>query len=365
MQTIMQEPNWLNELRSNAQKKFLEFPIPQEREEDWRYTDLRQFGIDFKSGDSEVAMDGNADGIIFTDLISAVRNHPELKDYLEKAIKMNDKFSAFHYANISNGIFIKIPDNKTARLSSRITGGGHTVIIVGKNSRLDYIEEYNGNGFMTDAVEIFADENSIVNIASIQKCGGDAKIFSFKEAVLSRDATVNMIFGSFGGLLHRLVSGTFLNGEGANSEVLCGFKASGSQHVDFTINSHHAVPHTRNNIFAKGTVTDKSTSVFRGLIKIDKDAQQTDSYLADHTLILSPEALANSIPSLQIDANDVKASHGATVGQIDEEQLFYLMARGLSREQSEYLIVNGFFEPLIDKIADNEYKEIFRAAVTG
>ena len=215
------------------------------------------------------------------------------------------------------------------------------------------------------SVEIFAGENSVVNIVSVQKCGSDAKIFSFKEAVLSKDATVNMIFGSFGGSFHRLKSGTLLCGEGSNSEVLCGFKSSGKQHIDFTVNCNHAVPHTRNNIFAKGTVTDNSTSVFRGMIKVEKDAQQTDSYLSDHTLILSDKALANSIPSLQIEANDVKASHGATVGQIDEEQLFYLMTRGLSREQSEHLIVSGFFEPLIDRIVDKEHREIFRNAIAN
>ncbi len=366
MQAIFQEPNWLEQIRQNALQKFSQMPVPQEREEEWRYTDLRQFGVDFKqSEDSEVLMNGETDGI-FTDLISAIRNHPEiLQKHFGTAVGINDKFSAFHYSNFANGVFIYIPDNKAARLSSRITGGGHTIIIIGKNSRLDYLEEYTGSGFMTDALEIFAGENSTVNIASIHKFGGDAKVFSFKEAVLKKDATVNMIFGSSGALFHRLKSGTLLGGEGSNAEVLCGFKASGKQHVDFTVNSHHTVPHTRNNIFAKGTVSDKSTSVFRGLIKIEKEAQQTDSYLADHTLMLSPDSLANSIPSLQIEANDVKASHGATVGQIDEEQLFYMMARGLSREQSEHLIVNGYFEPLIDKIQDAEYKEIFRNSITN
>jgi Fe-S cluster assembly protein SufD len=246
---------------------------------------------------------------------------------------------------------------------AKITGGGHTVIIVGKNSRLDYIEEYSGSGFMTDAVEIFADENSIINFASIQKCDKDAVVFSFKEAELKGNSTVNIVLGSFGSAFHRVRSGTMLAGEGAASETLCAFKAKGKQHTDFTVNSQHIVPHTRNNVLAKGTAEDKATSVFRGLIRIEKEAQQTDSYLADHTLLLSDTALANSIPSLQIEANDVKASHGATVGQIDEEQLFYLTSRGLTREQAEKLVVEGFFEPLTDKIADQEYKEIFRNAV--
>lgn len=366
MQTIMQEPDWLNELRRKAHQKFSELPVPQEREEEWRYTDLKKTGIDFLAGGSEIAIDdsGLVDGVIFTDMISAIHKYPELvKKHIGTAVKITDKFSAFHYANISNGLFVFIPDNKSARLSARIAGGGHTIIVVGKDSKLDYIEEYAGSGFMTDAVEIFADENSCINFASLQNCSSDAVVFSFKEAVLKKDANVNLIFGSFGSAFHRLKSKTMLTGEGAISETLCLFKGKENHHTDFTVNSHHAVPHTRNNVLAKGTVTDSATSVFRGLIRIEKEAQQTDSYLADHMLLLSDTALANSIPSLQIEANDVKASHGATVGQIDEEQLFYLASRGLTREQAEKLIVEGFFEPLINKIADRGFQEIFRDVI--
>ena len=360
----MKEPDWLEEMKANAQKKFLELPMPQERDEEWRYTELRQFKIGFEAGDSEVMLDGEEKGIIFTDLMNAIRNHGDVvRKHLGKAVKITDKFSAFHYANISNGILVVIPDNRSAKLSSKITGGGHTIIIVGKNSKLDYIEEYAGGGFMTDAVELFADENSTINFASIQKCGSNANVFSFKEAVLERDATVNVIFGAFGSAFHRVKSGTLLEGEGSSAETLCAFRGSGKQHIDFTVNSHHAVPHTYNNVLAKGTMSGSGTSVFRGLIKIEKEAQQTDSYLADHTLLLGDNALANSIPSLQIEANDVKASHGATVGQIDQEQLFYLMSRGLSYEEAEHLIVNGFFEPLIDKISNEGFREKFRTAV--
>ena len=366
MQTMMSEPNWLNDIRKNAHQKFDQLQMPLEREEDWRYTDLKRHSIKFELGDSEVLMEGSASGVIFTDMINAMQNHGDvLKKYLGAAVKITDKFSAFHYTNIANGVFIFVPDNKTARFSSKIMGGGHTIIVTGKNSKLDYIEEYHGSGLMTDAVEIFAGENSVINFASVQNCNKDATIFSFKEAILERNAVMNQIFGAFGSGFHRLMSGTTLGGEGASAETLCAFKGRDKEHIDFTVNSHHIVPHTRNNILAKGTVTDRATSVFRGLIKIEKEAQQTDSYLADHTLILSDNALANSIPSLQIEANDVKASHGATVGQIDEEQLFYLMSRGLSREHAEELIVNGFFEPLINKISDEDFRAKFRTSTNS
>lgn len=363
---MIQEDSWFAEKKKEAFEKFSQMPIPQEREEEWRYTELKKFKINFELGDCEVAMDGKSDGVIFTDLINAMRNHPEIiRKYFGSAVKITDKFSAFHYANIANGVLIVIPDGRKASLSSKINGGGHTIIITGKNSQLDYQEEYNGSGFMTDAVEIFAGEDSVINFASLQNCSDDAIVFSFKEFVLQRGSKINTIFGSFGSAFHRLKSNNTLEGEGASSEVLCAYKSNNKQHMDFSINAHHTVPHTYNNVLAKGTLTDRSTSVFRGLIKIDKAAQQTDSYLADHTLLLSDNALANSIPALQIDANDVKASHGATIGQIDEEQLFYLMSRGLTRDEAEQLVVTGFFEPLIDKIVDNNFRERFRNVITG
>ena len=362
---LMKEPEWMNTIRANAQTKFLQMPMPQERDEEWRYTDLRQYKMNIAPGDSDILMDGKADKVIFTDLMDAVRNHGDvIRKHLSLAVKINDKFSAFHFANLANGILVVVPDNKTARLSAKMANGGHT-IITGENSRLDYIEEHAGSGFITEATEIFAGENSTINFASLQNCARDATVFSFKQAIMAKNSNLNAVLGSFGSHFHRLVDGVTLAGEGASAETLCAFKGRGAQHSDFTINAYHLVPHTRNNILSKGTVTDKATSVFRGLIKIEKAAQQTDSYLADHTLLLSNEALANSIPSLQIDANDVKASHGATVGQIDEEQLFYLMSRGLSHSEAEHLIVNGFFEPLMDKIQDKEFREKFRSVLVN
>jgi len=356
------EQEWLTNIRNKAQEEFLRLPFPQEREEEWRYTNLPK--INFISGDSEIMMDGDDNGIIFTDLISATRTHTDLvKKHLGNAVKINDKFSAFHYANLANGVFIFVPDNKSARLSSRITGGGHTIIITGKNSKLEYLEEYTGGGFTTNAVEIFAGENSKINFASVQNCDSNAVVFSFKEAILERNSNANFAFGSFGGTFHRVKANTALAGEGATSETLCMFRGNKKQHTDFTVNSHHLVPHTKNNILSKGVVTDEANAVFRGLIRIEKGAQQTDSYLSGHTLILSETANSNSIPSLQIEANDVKASHGATVGQIDEEQLFYLMSRGLSREDAEHIIVDGFFEPILDKISNKIFQEKFRTSV--
>ncbi|MBI5354980.1 MAG: SufD family Fe-S cluster assembly protein, partial [Candidatus Aenigmarchaeota archaeon] len=134
--------------------------------------------------------------------------------------------------------------------------------------------------------------------------------------------------------------------------------------INVMTNAHHRVPNTSNNINVRGVLKDTSSSIYRGLIKIEKNAQQTNSYLSEHSLMIGKNALANSIPSLEIDANDVKASHGSTTGKIDEEQIFYLMSRGLSRRESERLIIEGFFIPIIEKIPLQEVRERIAAAVT-
>ncbi len=128
-------------------------------------------------------------------------------------------------------------------------------------------------------------------------------------------------------------------------------------------NAFHRVPNTSNNIFVKGVLKDASSSIYRGLIKIDKVAQQTNSYLSEHSLMIGKEALANSIPSLEIDANDVKASHGSTTGKVDEEQIYYLMSRGLTEKQAERLIIEGFFIPIIEKIPLESVRERITEAV--
>jgi len=181
--------------------------------------------------------------------------------------------------------------------------------------------------------------------------------------VLARDARFSWNIGCFGGKLSRVRQDTIFRGEGSGSETVGVFFGTSGQHIDITTNAHHTVAGTTNRILAKGVMAGNGTSVYRGMIRIEKAAQKTDSYLANNILLLSEKALANSIPGLKIDANDVKASHGATVGQIDEEQVFYLMARGLPRKEAEMLIVKGFFDPAISKIRDEGMRERYFESV--
>jgi Fe-S cluster assembly protein SufD len=137
----------------------------------------------------------------------------------------------------------------------------------------------------------------------------------------------------------------------------------GTEHADYDTTQEHAAPDTTSDLFFKGVLDDSARSVWRGVIRVDKGAQKTDAYQENRNLLLTPQAHADSIPGLEIEANDVRCTHGATIGQIDKLQLFYLTSRGLSRQEAEQLIVRGFFQPVLDRIGSDEVRETLAAAI--
>ncbi len=368
MEMLQTNAKWLAEIREKAKKDFESLPLPQEREEAWRYTNLRKMGIDFKSSDaSSVMIECDNDKAIAVDFATAVQKHPDMmKKYFGRLVKGNDKISAFHFANFSDGVFICVPKNERAVVSVVFeTANAHNIIVTEEGASLDYSEQLTGDTITTptDATEIFANENSAVSFSSLQNFGLNTNAFSVKNAQVERNASVKWTFLSAGGKLYRLHASTEFAGEGANAETICASLSRENQHIDITTNAYHKVPHTANNILAKSVLLDSSTAVYRGHIKIDPGAQQTNSYLSDHMLMVGEKALANSIPSLDIQANDVKASHGSTTGQIDEEQLFYLESRGLPREEAEKLIIQGFLLPVLARITNAEMRKSFAQSI--
>jgi len=244
----------------------------------------------------------------------------------------------------------------------------HNLIVVESNVQLDFIEQYSnretaGEQLNSCITEVFANTNSKINFYHINNWANNVYSFTNLIGTADRNASINWVSGCFGGKLNRIRIDTNFNGQGSQCSNIGIFLGKRKEHIDFTTNVYHNAENTINDILVDGILKDESSSVYRGLIRIPKEGQKTNSYLANHILKLGDKTLANSIPSLKIDANDVKASHGATVGQIDEEHLFYLMARGLSRQEAEKLIVEGFFEPVINKVPSEELKEKIRELV--
>ena len=363
---------------------FNNLPMPKEKDEDWRYTEIEKLKLEnfapFESNASITAADLSEDlarhGVILSDINSAMEKYPATLNYFFKGADIGkDKFVALSAAHFSHGYFLYIPKNLEIKEPIRINLAAegkssvlHNLVIIEPNSQADIIEEYRNKDIGYEQLnacitEVFANTNSRINFYHVNNWIGNVYSFINLVGTAERNASINWVSGCFGGKLNRLRIDTNFSGQGSSCSNLGIFLGKGKEHIDFTTNVYHNAENTTNDILVDGILKDESSSVYRGLIKIPKEGQKTNSYLANHILKLGGKTLANSIPSLKIDANDVKASHGATVGQINEEHLFYLMARGLSRQEAERLIVEGFFEPIIQKIPLEELREKIRGMV--
>ena len=362
---------------------FKSISMPNEKDENWRYTQIEKLKLEnFEPFESKgkilfaLSEDLIEKGIILTDVNTALEKYQIACDYYFRNTKIDkDKFVALNAAYFDNGIFLYVPKNieikEPIKVNFNFDGKCsilHNIIVVESNSKIDFIEEYSNQETEEEQLnvcvtEVFANSDSKINVYHINNWTKNVYNFTNIVGTLDRNADVNWISGCFGGKLNRLRIDTIFNGQGSQCNNLGVFLGKGKEHIDFTTNAYHKTENTTNDILVDGILKDESTSVYRGLIRIERAAQKTNSYLANHILKIGEKTLANSIPSLKIDANDVKASHGATVGQINEEHLFYLMARGLSRAEAEKMIVEGFFEPVIQKIPLEELREKIRGMV--
>ena len=368
--------------KAEALDIFSSIPMPKEKEEDWRYTKIDTLKIDNFDLNPETIISVSSlsedlieKGIILTDINTALDKYPVAQQYFFKSAKIGkDKFVALSAAHFNNGIFLYIPKNIELEEPIRVNFDGngilHNIVIVEPNSKIDFIEEYSNKETNQEQLnacltEVFANQNSRINFHHVNNWAKNTYNLTSITGSVERDASINWVSGCFGGKINRLRIDTLFNGQGSQCNNIGVFLGKGKEHIDFTTNMYHNVENTTNEVLVDGILKDESSSVYRGLIRIEKEAQKTWSYLQNHILKLGEKTLANSIPSLKIDANDVKASHGATVGQINDEHMFYLMARGLSREEAEKLIVEGFFEPVIQKIPSEELREKIREMVRG
>jgi len=286
-----------------------------------------------------------------------------IKKYFMK-FSLNDKFRAMHAAFYNKVNLIHIPKNskKQIKLESNLKNNRfeNYLIIVDENSELNIIDNLSSKKevFNSHIVEIYIKDNSKVNYVEVQGLDEESYNFTYKIANLAKDSKMNWFELCLGSKFTRTETTTILNGEGAEVKTYGVFFGSGEQQFDMVSKTIHNNRNTISDMFTKGVLNDKAKGVYRGSIRIEKNAFNSNGYQKEDTLLLSDEAEADSIPSLEIENHDVKCSHGSTIGQIDKEQLFYLMSRGLNKKEANKMIVNGFFQPLIDKVDENLQKSI-------
>ena len=410
------EPQWLLEMRREAWQHAAAMQWPERRHEEWIRTDIRTFQInkfglpastgsqDATSGQASsvhqlcagVDMAGSietvdsclttqsldpslaAKGVLFGSLEQLCESHGDLiRQHLYTAFDPDyDKFAALHAAFWSGGQFLYVPRgvviDRPLHIGSVMSDGGtdttHTLVVLDEGAEATLLHESNSvtqdaRGLHLGAVELIQKPGSHLRYVNLQEWGYKAYNFAQQRARIDRDSTLQWTIAAMGSLLTKVNQSVELIGPGANSQVNGVMFTEGRQHVAYHTLQHHRAPSCRSDFLYKAAQQDKSRTVWRGMIKVDKAAQKTDGYQRNDNLVLSHSSRADSIPGLEIEADDVRCTHGSTTSKVDEEQIFYARCRGFTRKEATRMIVSGFFQQIFDRITIESVRDALGAAI--
>ncbi len=319
-------------------------------------------------------------GVIFAPIKQALESYPELLlDKLGSIVPASDgKFAALNTAFAQNGILLYVPAGVKVEhpLHGIFWAGGdmtihfsRILIWLEEGAEVTYVHEYASSQeakehfFHSGIVEVYAGPNAHLKMVELQSWGSDVWNISHQRVIAQENAQVEWILGALGSQTTKDFTDFNMAGSGSTIKASGFYFTEGDQHFDHDTQQNHLVPNTTSDLLYKGAMTGKSRSVWQGMIYVAPGAEKTDGYQANRNLVLSKDARADSIPGLEILADDVRCTHGATVGKIDEEQTYYLMARGLPAADAKRLIVDGFFEPIMERIPFEGVQERFRQAI--
>jgi Fe-S cluster assembly protein SufD len=384
--------------RSELLERYRALPLPSTSDEHWRFTDLRGFDPDAFAQNGHVSVPGTGTGPeesmldIATAAVAQVTeagveivNAPDgvtfepLGDHelLGTLVGSDEKFAAHNAAAWKYGLLVRVPRGVElaqplyVRIASAVADAAlfwRLLVVAEEGSRFSFIEEHTSAepdlaGYSNSVAEIFVRDGAKLEYVSIQNLSQETWLFAAHRATVGRDAELDWVAGGFGSKKGKVWIRNDLAGQGATSRVTGAYFADGAQHLDYDTLQEHVAPNTTSDFAFKGALRDKATAVWRGMIRVEKDAQKTNAYQENRNLLLSPEAHADSIPGLEIEANDVRCTHGATVSQVDRDELFYCMARGLSRGEAERLIVRGFYQEIFDRIELEPVRNALQSAL--
>lgn len=409
------EPDWLVALRKSAWSQFAELPMPTTRDEEWMRTDIRtfkleQFGLPnaasaevdaplallaegVQLGGQSVSTNGRscsgqldqkwaARGVLFGSLDELVIEHGDLlRPYFERRVvdPHYDKFSALNAAcwcggtllYVPRGVCIDEPLHVLAAISDAdrstaggTTGGvdlGRTMVILGGGAEATLLSETasiaSGSGLHCGSVELIVEKDAQLRYVNLQNWNDRVWHFAHQRAEVAERGRLQWTIGALGSRLAKVNQRVALIGPDAEAQVNGVMFTHGRQHQCYNTHQHHQAPHCRSDLLYKTALQDRSRTVWRGMIRVDKAAQRTDAYQRNDNLILSTAARADSIPGLEIEADDVRCTHGSTAGRVDDQQLFYAMTRGYSRQEAVRMIVAGFFQQVFDRISIESVRE--------
>jgi Fe-S cluster assembly protein SufD len=320
-----------------------------------------------------------AKGVVFGSLDQLAITHPDLvrQHLFQRAMDPKyDRFAALHAAFWSGGHFLYVPRgvvvSEPLHTLSVLGDGsadlGHTLVILDEGAEATLLQETesteeSGGGLHCGGLELLLSPDAHLRYVNLQNWGHGVWHFAHQQAIVQRDASLQWTIGAMGGRLAKVNQEVNLAGAGSDCQVNGVMFTERKQHFAYQTLQHHTSPNSQSDFLYKAALQDKSRTVWRGMIKVDPAAQKTNGYQRNDNLLLSSQARADSIPGLEIEADDVRCTHGSTSGRVDEEMIFYACCRGFTRKEAIQMIVTGFFQQVFDRITIESVREALSQAI--
>jgi Fe-S cluster assembly protein SufD len=406
------EPGWLTDARRVAWNRFSELGMPARNSEEWSRTDIRLFKLDRFSmpdgqapaseapagllsqgvslGGQTATLDSGATestigekwakkGVLFGSIDRLAAEHGDLlRPYFERRVvdPAVDKFAALNAACWAGGSLLYVPkrvvvDEPFHALSGMTDGGvdlTKTLVILEEGAEATMLSEtasvgLNAGGFHCGSIELLVEPGARLRYVNLQNWGDQVWHFAHQKAHVGRGASLQWTIGALGSRLAKVNQHVALTGEDAEAQVNGAMFTQGKQHLSYNTHQHHMAAHCRSDLLYKAALQDESRTVWRGMIKVDREAQKTNGYQRNDNLMLARTARADSIPGLEIEADDVRCTHGSTSGRVDDQQVFYAMTRGYTRQEAVRMIVTGFFQQVFDRITIESVRDALGEAI--
>jgi Fe-S cluster assembly protein SufD len=366
------EPAWLSERRRQGASLAQSLPLPDAKAKGWEFTDLSRLEIDayeFANAEGEISA---PEGVTVLPLAEAAASHEDLvRDHLGSLVPSEDPFVARNEAGWRDGVLIHVPRGVRVAEPIRIevpleqSGsaiGWRTLVVLEEGAEAEVWEHWSSpdddvDALLNSVVELSVGQAATLRYVNTQDISESAWIFATQRAQVERDARLDWAALGFGSARGKVRMETKLAGPGSEARVTGGYAGGPGQHLDYDTTQEHAAPNTNSDLAFRGVLAAGSTAVWRGMIKVDPGAQQTDAFQESRNLLLSTDAHADAIPGLEILADDVRCTHAAAIAQVDKEQLFYLTSRGLEEAGAKTLIIEGFLESLVERLAEGPVRD--------
>jgi Fe-S cluster assembly protein SufD len=352
-------------------------PLPDQKTKGWEFTDLTGLEIDaYAPAEGQIdGLDASSDaldGPVVMPLAAAAEQFPEIVEpRLGSLVPAGDPFVARNTDAWTQGAFIYVPKGESLdqpvqlavrQLGDRSALNWRVLIVLEEQAEAEVWETYTSSedeleGLFNGVVEIVVGAGATLRYISRQELSPRSWVFGTQRAEVDRDGSLDWVALGFGSAHGKVRMETRLAGAGSSARVTGAYAGNGTQHLDFDTTQEHAAPNTTSDLAFRGVLTDSATAVWRGMIRVDPGAQQTDAFQESRNLLLSKKAHADAIPGLEIEANDVRCTHAAAVAQVDAEQLHYLRSRGLGEAEAKGMIIDGFLQELVERLAEGPIRE--------